>query len=324
MEVVRGQTVELSVVYDPEDTTEDKSIVWESSDEKVAAVDPATGTVTGLKEGKATITVRTTKALKECTAKAEVSVKEVHLTKELGEKIEFGKAGTILKGQSVQMSQFLNVEDITGANGITDTYEIKWSGTDGEVASIDPVSGVLKGIKEGKIKVKAVITFFDGAGKAGEIVEKETEIEIKEIPLDSIAFDKVIKEMVVGTEETLNIIYNPDNTTDLKDIIWASSDPAVLSVENGRVKALKAGEAEVSAAVGDKSVSCRITVKEKGGSVTSNPEPGKTEVKGNTGKTNNSPKTGDTENVIIYVVMFLLSLAAVLFVYKRRFCKTGR
>ena len=51
VDVVRGKTVGLSVIYDPEDTTEDKSIVWESSDEKIAAVDPATGTVTGVKEG---------------------------------------------------------------------------------------------------------------------------------------------------------------------------------------------------------------------------------------------------------------------------------
>ena len=109
-------------------------------------------------------------------ATAEVNVKEVHLTEEQGEKIEFEKVGAILKGQSVQMSQFLNVEEIIGANGITDTYEIKWAVSDEEVASIDTVSGVLKGVKEGTVKVKAVITFFDGAGKAGETVEKETEI----------------------------------------------------------------------------------------------------------------------------------------------------
>ena len=41
-------------------------------------------------------------------------------------------------------------------------------------------------------------------------------------------------------------------------------------------------------------------------------------------KTGNSPKTGDTANVVWYAVMFLLSLVAVLFVYKRRFCKAGR
>ena len=328
VEVVRGKTVGLSVAYDPEDTTEDKAVVWESSDEGIAAVDPTTGTVTGVKEGTATITARTTKAAKECTATAKVTVKEVHLTEELGEKIEFGKAEAILKGQSVQMSQFLNVEEIVGANGITDTYEIKWAVSNEEVASIDTVSGVLKGVKEGTVKVKAVITFFDGAGKAGETVEREMEMEVKEIPLDSIAFDKVIKEMVVGTEETLTIIYNPDNTTDLKDVVWASSDPAILSVENGRVKALKAGEAEITATVGEKKASCKITVKE--GSVT--PTPGQDKVDGTKTdgtkadgtKTGNSPKTGDTANVVWYAVMFLLSLVAVLFVYKRRFCKAGR
>lgn len=146
--------------------------------------------------------------------------------------------------------------------------------------------------------------------------------------MDSIAFDKVIKEMVVGTEETLTVIYNPENTTDLKDVVWASSDSAILSVENGRVKALKAGEAEITATVGDKKASCKITVKE--GSV--KPAPGQDKADGtktdstkkDSAKTGNSPKTGDTADVVLYVLMFALSMAVVLFACRRRFCKAGR
>ena len=134
-------------------------------------------------------------------------MKEVHLTEEQGEKIEFEKVGAILKGQSVQMSQFLNVEEIIGANGITDTYEIKWAVSDEEVASIDTVSGLLKGVKEGKIKVKAVITFFDGAGKAGETVEKETEIGSRQTGLHSLNKKLLISQIRRREEPSLDIRY---------------------------------------------------------------------------------------------------------------------
>ncbi len=73
----------------------------------------------------------------------------------------------------------------------------------------------------------------------------------------------------------------------------------------------------------NKKASCKITVKE--GSAT--PAPGQDKADGTKTdgtKTGNSPKTGDTANVVLYGVMFLLSLVAVLFVYKRRFCKAGR
>ena len=164
--------------------------------------------------------------------------------------------------------------------------------------------------------------------KTGEFTVA-TDIEVKEIPLESIAFDKVIKEMVVGTTETLSIIYNPENTTDLRDAIWKTSDAAVISVENGVLKALKAGEAEITATVGGKSVSCKITVKEASSAL----KPGQPDNgNGNSPKgapTKTSPakagvKTGDTANVALYVVMLLVSLGAVFVFYKKRNSRVRR
>ena len=86
---------------------------------------------------------------------------------------------------------------------------------------------------------------------------------------------------------------------------------------------MKVGEAEITATVGDKKASCKITVKE--GSVKPTPGQDKADgIKKDSTKTDNSPKTGDTADVVLYVLMFALSMAVVLFVYKRRFCKAGR
>ncbi|MEZ3435758.1 MAG: hypothetical protein K1W34_14280 [Lachnospiraceae bacterium] len=65
-------------------------------------------------------------------------------------------------------------------------------------------------MKEGKAAIEAVISFKDGNGSTTGEYPVTTEIEVKEIALDSIAFDKVIKEMLVGATDTLQVIYNPN------------------------------------------------------------------------------------------------------------------
>ena len=266
VKVNRGKTVELKVNYDPADTTADKTVAWKSDNEAVATVDSATGVVTGVKAGEANITVTTTKTAKPLSATVKVTVEENSIKDEQGLLIAFDKMEKpILKGnngQTVFMGDFLNIEKVLADNNITDTYSIVWSSSDEKVATVDRETGKVVGVKEGKARITAVITFTNGVGeKTGEYTVT-TEIEVKEIPLESIAFNKVIKEMVVGTTETLSIIYNPENTTDLKDVTWETSDASIISVDNGKLTALKAGEAEITAKVGEKSVSCKITVKE--------------------------------------------------------------
>lgn len=69
--------------------------------------------------------------------------------------------------------------------------------------------------------------------------------------------------MKLGATDTLSIIYNPQNTTDAKDVTWTSSNPSVISVENGKLTANAVGTADITAKVGDKTVTCTITVKEE-------------------------------------------------------------
>lgn len=320
--VSRGKTAQLAVTYEPSDTTSDKSVTWKSGDESVAKVDPATGVVTGLKEGTAVITATTTKTSPVHTATAKVTVKEKHLTEELGKELAFRKLDA-LKGQTVYMNGFLNLDKLVEENGITDTFEIVWSSSDTEIAAVDK-SGAITFKKEGKVTITAVITAIDGSGKAAGEYTVVTDIEVREIPLKSIAFDQVITEMAVGSTKTLKIIYNPADTTDVRDVVWESSDSSILSVEDGKITALKVGEAEITAKVGEKSVSCKIVVKEAG--TVTNPDQNKNDnnkvndnkAKDNKANANSGVRTGDTANVALYVVLLLVSLAAVLFCYRRR------
>ena len=54
----------------------------------------------------------------------------------------------------------------------------------------------------------------------------------------------------------------PQNTTD-RDILWTTSDPTVATVSGGKVTPVGVGTATITAAAGDKSATCTVTVEEK-------------------------------------------------------------
>ena len=54
--IVINEAKQAEVKYNPNDTTDDKAVIWSSSDEKIATVDQ-NGKIKGLKVGKAIIQV---------------------------------------------------------------------------------------------------------------------------------------------------------------------------------------------------------------------------------------------------------------------------
>lgn len=324
----RGRTTVLDVVCDPEENDDTiTSVEWQSDAPEVADV-YSDGTVEGVKEGTANITAKVTvttlaNETKEYTAQTQVTVKENHLDAELGGKLAFEELkDALLKGQSIDMYYQLNLEDIMYENEITDGILIEWTSSDEDVAAIDQ-TGRLTGLKKGSTTITAVVTAEDGEGQVVGEYTVTTDVEVKEIPLESIAFDKIIKEMVVGSSEALHIIYNPDNTTDLRDVEWSSSDATILSVENGKVTALKPGTATVTAKVGDKEVSCEILVK---AAEAGQPGQGSGTDSGNAAGAGtdkgDSVRTGDTANIILYIALLAGAMAAIVIIWrKRRFTK---
>lgn len=158
----------------------------------------------------------------------------------------------------------------------------------------------------------------DGSGNEAEY-QAEVPVRIKEIPLQSIAFDKVITEMQVGATDVLHVIYNPENTTDLTDVEWTSSDSSVITVENGKLTAKKAGTATITAKVGDKTAACTITVKDATSAVDGqvNGSGHSTGANGNE-TVSNGVKTGDQSNVVLYFVLIMAGAAAIVTASVRR------
>lgn len=319
----RKATQKVDVTFTPADMTDDRTVTWSSDNKDVATVDPKTGTITAVKKGTANITATTTvnsiTTGKPATATTVVDVQENHLIPAVGDKIAFSVKSPVLKNQSLNMYNWMNLEELKDANQITDDIIISWFSSDESVASVDQ-SGCVTGLKKGKTTITAVVRSKDGAGNETGEYTATAEIEIKEIPLDAIAFSKVVTKMQVGAVETLGIIYHPDNTTDLREVIWISSDPDILSVENGKLTARKVGKATITAKVGTKSVSCEITVidtRSTGGRVQKNASNGSDRNGATSGI-----RTGDTANFVLYVVAALISLAAAVGIFIK--IKSGR
>lgn len=313
----RGQTRVLSVIYNPEEHDDTvKEISWTSKAQDIAMIDAASGMITPVKAGnaeiEATVTVETLGGTEErYTASTTVTIQEKHLEQTLGDTIAFTPLDEpVLKGQTVNLYDRLNLEQIIEENGITDDITIQWASEDTDVATIDQ-SGYLSGVKEGKTKITATIQATDGSGQTVGTYVAEMEVEIEEIPLESIAFDKVIQEMTVGAKDTLHIIYNPDNTTDLRNVEWSSSDASVLSVENGILTALEPGTATITAKVGDMEVSCEIIVKENQYDSDNEKLDESNENLVGTNNHSNGVQTGDTTLAGVWVAILMVAAAII-------------
>ncbi len=80
------------------------------------------------------------------------------------------------------------------------------------------------------------------------------------IPIDSIEIDQTVLAIGKGDIAPLTVTVIPEDATD-KTVTWTSSDPEVAIVDNeGNVTAVAVGTATITAAAGDVSASCAVTV----------------------------------------------------------------
>lgn len=84
----------------------------------------------------------------------------------------------------------------------------------------------------------------------------------KETRVSDITLDRQSVILEIGESITLNAQVLPEDASD-PTVEWTSSRPDVATVENGTVKALKAGDVMITAKAGAKTASCAVTVKEK-------------------------------------------------------------
>ena len=238
-ELNKGDNLQLTVTYNPEDTTADKTVTWTSTDDTVATVDE-NGKVTALKAGTTYIKAKVEDKEVSCKIDVVVQLTGINLNKDVAE---------IVKGQTEKLTVTLVPEDTTY------TGKIEWTSSDDTIATVDE-NGNVKGIKEGTVTITA-----KAVENGNEIIDT-AEITVKEIPLNSIAIDIADFDLGIGRTQSLGVVCNPENTTDDINVEWTSSDVKVATVdENGVVTAVAEGTAVITAKVGDKTASVTVTVK---------------------------------------------------------------
>ena len=233
-----GQTEDLAVTEIlPANTTEDKAVTWTSSDDKIATV--ANGTVTAVAPGKATITA----TVAGISATYTVEVKQPLTGITLNSTSE-----NLIKGQEFD----LKVQYVP--ENFTDKVTVAWESNAPEVAKVE--NGKVTALKEGT----AIITATAKVDGTDREYKATCEVNVEEIKLDSIVLNVKDFELFMGDSKQLEVVFNPENTTDSKEIVWTSSDDTVAKVENGKVTALKVGTAVITATVGDKTATVTVTV----------------------------------------------------------------
>lgn len=77
-------------------------------------------------------------------------------------------------------------------------------------------------------------------------------------PCTGIKLDRDTLTIARGEKATLTATVEPTDTTD--KVVWSSADKTIATVENGVVTAFGLGETTITAACGDKTASCKVTV----------------------------------------------------------------
>ena len=232
LSIIEGESETLTATVKPDNAT-DKTVTWSSSDEKIATVKD--GKVTAVKVGEATITATAGDKTVECKVTVSpVPVSSVTLDHTSLE-LEIGETATLVA--SVKPD---NAADKT----------VTWTSSDTKIATVD-ASGEVTAVEEGETTITA---------KAGD-KKAECKVTVKRVPVTSVSLDKITLELTEGESASLTATVSPDNATD-KTVTWSSSDATVATVDdNGKVTAVKAGTATITAKSGDKSASCAVTVK---------------------------------------------------------------
>jgi uncharacterized protein YjdB len=80
------------------------------------------------------------------------------------------------------------------------------------------------------------------------------------VPVSEVSLSKTLLELKEGESEQLKATVLPVNATD-KRVTWSTSDVSIATVSDGKVTAVKAGEAVITAKAGEKSATCKVVVK---------------------------------------------------------------
>ena len=239
MNIYVGNTSQLSATIYPSNAS-DKTVVWTSSDSKVATVDE-NGLVKAIAEGNAIVTASCGKVKAECAVKV------------------------LKKSQTVTWTQtFNNVK-------AGDKIELKATASSGleVVYTVLEGNAVVQGnsitfYAHGLVRVEASQPGNDEFSAAMAVVKS---IDVP-ITASGIKLNYAKLELRIGSYKQLTATVYPTNAID-RTVVWTSSDDKIATVgKNGLVKAIAAGNAIITASCGEVKAQCQVTILKKEQTIT--------------------------------------------------------
>ena len=155
----------------------------------------------------------------------------------------------IIEGESAVLSASVSPEAASDR-------AVAWSSSDRSVATVDK-AGTVHGLRPGTATVTAT-----AEGKSGTCA---VTVKAKAVNVTDVSLDRTELTLTEGETETLTVTVKPDNA-DNRKVTWSSDKTEVATVGgDGRVTAVKAGEAVVTVTTedGGKTATCKVTVKAK-------------------------------------------------------------
>ena len=235
--VYTGKTTTLSAAVEKvlETAPETTKLVWTSSDPAVATVNTA-GVVTGVSKGTAVINCH---AEDNDAIFAEKEV-EIILPVTAVTMPEAKATALIVEGGSengVQLTASVEPEDAY-------CQELVWTSSNEAVATVDE-KGYVSALTPGTVVITATSPDEYSAGSRKASCTVTVLQAVSAVELDST---ELVLNM--GGYQNLKATALPVNASN-KAVTWESSDPAVVTVANGQVKAVGCGEAVISASAVD-------------------------------------------------------------------------
>ena len=264
-----GKTLKCNVtVYDPAEISDktltlnmgetyklkvtgllNRTVTWTSSDTAVATV--KNGKITPKKAGKCTITAKLSKSqyLEARTLTCKLTVKDG---------AELSKTSlTLNAGKTAK----LTVSNLAGRT-------VTWSSSNEDVATVKDGTVTATGggkctitakVENGK-KLECAVSVTDRAGLYEYDSESEDYDWYYDYSSKSEYYEKECKPITnasldIGETLRLVVIYTAGRT-----IVWSSSNTNVATVNNGKVTPTGGGKCTITAKVGGKSLSCKLTV----------------------------------------------------------------
>jgi uncharacterized protein YjdB len=204
-----GGTTTLDETVAPANAT-NKTVTWSSSAPAIASVS-ASGVVTGVSNGTATITARTQDGGFTATSRVTVSSAVVPVS---GITVSPGLV-SVNVGATTRLSASIAPENATNQN-------VNWSSANNDIATVS-ASGVVTGVRPGLVTITARTQ--DGGFTASAVVT----VQPSTIAVTGVTVAPGSVTVNVGTPVTLTASVTPENATN-KTVTWSSANNAIATV----------------------------------------------------------------------------------------------